>query len=134
MPETRIDISKGKGAPQDALTVETVRDTKRRVTKRQLDQMKRVSAVQRNCAYPGSQTLIDMLPYIDDVGITVTDVRLCDAVLGGPIETFKGKSTLPPQLPSDPPVAPRVAQVQQVLIIDIMVLLGMTFLLRLLEA
>ena len=44
IPETRIDIGEGKGAPQDALTVETVRDTKRRVTKRQLDQMKRVSA------------------------------------------------------------------------------------------
>ena len=88
---------------------------------------------QRNSAYPGLQTLIDMLPYIDDVGITATDVRLRDAVLGGPIETFKGKSTLPPQLPSHPPLAPRVTQVQQVLIVDIMFLLGMPFLLGLLD-
>ena len=28
MPDTCTDISEGKGAPQDALTVETVRDTK----------------------------------------------------------------------------------------------------------
>ena len=74
-----------------------------------------------------------MIPTIDNIGITAADVRLRDVVVGRPIETFKGKSTCPPQLPSSPSLAPRVTQKQQVLIIDIMYILGIPFLLGLLD-
>ena len=110
--------------PESVLSIETIHDAKRRVSTRQWKQLKKVNEVQKRLGYPGSQALIDMIPTIDNIGITAADVRLRDAVVGRPIETFKGKSTRPPQLPSNPPLAPRITQKQQVLIIDIMYILG----------
>ena len=110
--------------------IATVADNMRQYTKREVNQATNARELMARLAHASSQGTIGMLDTgLVNCDVTKQDVRNADAIFGSSVAAMKGKTHKLTSIPASPVVAPRVTQVQQILVVDIFFVKSLPFLL-----
>lgn len=111
--------------------IETVADNSRRYTTREVQQAKAARDLMQRLGHQSSIATIDMLKHAPPLNcvVTVGDVKNADAIFGNSIPGLKGKTRKMASAPAGAVIAPRVTQVQQILVVDIFFIKKIPFLL-----
>jgi hypothetical protein len=114
----------------NSVLVATVDDNMRRYTKREVEEARLAREFMRLLSHSSSAGAIAVINKgVINCPVTAVSVRNADAIFGPSIPALRGKTTKKVSIAPDHPLAPRVTQVQQLMVVDIMIIKRVNFLL-----
>jgi uncharacterized MAPEG superfamily protein len=110
-------------------TLVTVRDNMRRYTKREVSAEERAREFLRELGHATPRAAIDMIRGgMLNCPVTETDIQNADAIFGPSIASLKGKTVKRTPMRASVVVTPRVTQLEQYLVLDIVFVESLAFL------
>ena len=114
--------------------ITTVANNMRNYTPREVSQARAARQLMLNLAHASSAAIMDMLDSgIVNCTVTKMDIRNADAIFGPSIPSLKGKTAKQASAVSPNILAPRVTQVEQVVVVDVFFVKKLQFLIGVLS-